>query len=302
MSLVLVIGAACKSSARRAHHLNTTHELQCIARESRANEDIVLLPLLLAATSNQPGSFVEIGANDGDEGSQTWLLEKCFGWRGVLIEGNPDTFAKLNRTQRSRGTRKVHSAVCDAGIGSIKMLSGLRCRQTAGTQCRPVVPCQPLTSIMSDVGFPRATFLSLDVEGAEELVLKTVVAGAAAPADFPFDIVLVEAERTSPDKNERVRGMLRKAGLVRLPIEYSPGSFNDLYARPALGDPRQPSSAMVAKASLPWLTPLLRSWPRSSWIDSQLNRSNSAFKLATRLTVGVPAALQAARIKMVGDR
>ena len=35
------------------------------------------------------GVFVELGAYDGITSSNTLVLEKCHGWRGVLIEGKP---------------------------------------------------------------------------------------------------------------------------------------------------------------------------------------------------------------------
>ena len=201
----------------RPHHfLNTTRELQCVLRESRSREDIGLLPLQLAASAHAPGSFVEVG----DVGSQTWLLEKCFGWRGVLIEGDPAAFAQLERTPRR--SRKVHSAMCNHGSGHIKMHSGLRCEEAEerGSKgaCRTTVPCKPLTSIMRTAGFGRAHFLSLDIEVAEDVL---EVIEKASP--FPFDVVLVEAERGSA-KNERVRALLRGAGLAQLPIELSPGT------------------------------------------------------------------------------
>jgi len=34
---------------------------------------------------NPNGFFVEVGANDPHNGSQTWLLEQR-GWRGILVE------------------------------------------------------------------------------------------------------------------------------------------------------------------------------------------------------------------------
>ena len=47
-------------------------------------EDMNLLPLVrwAAGEGSRPGTFVELGANDGFTGSITWLLEKCFGWNG----------------------------------------------------------------------------------------------------------------------------------------------------------------------------------------------------------------------------
>eukprot|EP00966_Prymnesium_polylepis_P261218 6033600-Prymnesium_polylepis.1 len=53
-----------------------------------------------------------------------------------------------------------------------------------------------------------ADFLSLDVEGAEELVIKTV-----DPAKFR--IILVELDQHDPAKNERVSEFLISAGLRR---------------------------------------------------------------------------------------
>jgi len=48
------------------------------------------------------------------------------------------------------------------------------------------VPCQPLSSILSSLEMPQATFLSLDVEGAEATVLATVRPSA-------FKVIMVEA-------------------------------------------------------------------------------------------------------------
>lgn len=42
-----------------------------------------------------PGFFVEIGANDGYLQSNTWFLEKEFGWHGILIEPSSGEFVRL---------------------------------------------------------------------------------------------------------------------------------------------------------------------------------------------------------------
>ena len=40
------------------------------------------------------GFFVEIGAYDGETGSNTLFLEKHKSWDGLLIEANPLTFVR----------------------------------------------------------------------------------------------------------------------------------------------------------------------------------------------------------------
>lgn len=69
------------------------------AAKKGGREDLHLLPLLLAAavkrSEAETGFFMEIGANDGITGSQTLLIEHCYGWRGLLAEGQPANFRKL---------------------------------------------------------------------------------------------------------------------------------------------------------------------------------------------------------------
>ena len=82
---------------------------------SQFGEDRLLLPTLLQAARGggdgpRAGTFVELGALDGTTWSNTLVLERCFGWRGLLIEANPMNFYKLN--QSTRTSHKVHSAVC----------------------------------------------------------------------------------------------------------------------------------------------------------------------------------------------
>ena len=71
------------------------------------------------------------------------------------------------------------------------------------------VPCRSLTSLMQDNGLPSgAEFLSLDVQGAEELVLSAV-----DPA--VFKVVMVEMDGFDKAKDSRVHSLLHKAGLVQ---------------------------------------------------------------------------------------
>jgi hypothetical protein len=191
------IGAMSVSSARKSV-ATALATINCVLRESRSEqeEDRMLLPTLLRASGGRAGSFVEIGGFDGVTFSTTIMLERCFGWRGVLIEASSANFAKLRLSPRL--ATKIHSAVCagnESSRGTVElttggtfgfvngeretMSDGFRARWLNG---RPSsverVPCQSLTSLLAHV--PQAThpapgghftFLSLDVEGAEEKVL-----------------------------------------------------------------------------------------------------------------------------------
>ena len=120
----------------------------------------MLLPLLRNASQLATPSFLEIGAFNGEDGSQTWLVEKCLGWNGLLIEANPLTFGKLQNASRSRYTVRKHAAVCGGnrttvqmreGGGTTSALLGINkgyVRRSVHNSPIREVPCAPLPSLM----------------------------------------------------------------------------------------------------------------------------------------------------------
>ena len=135
------------------------------APHSQYGEEFLLLPTLLRAAalgnSRSPGLFVELGALDGETLSNTLLLERCFGFRGVLIEANPTNFAKLIAARRN--ATRLHSAVC-AGGGTVTMSASGGATSTIlettsehhlstwkiNRQYNVTVPCRPLSAIMAE--------------------------------------------------------------------------------------------------------------------------------------------------------
>jgi len=163
------------------------------------------------------GVFVELGAYDGITSSNTLVLEKCHGWRGVLIEGNPTNYRFLASSGRN-ASRFVHSAVssrCHGGVSNFTTLKGevsgiaevLAARLQEIFLYKPKwwpnphdfvkVPCKRLSTILdeslahlSKIAAPLRSFdfFSLDTEGTEDVVLESLLGcGTAAFGDANRD-------------------------------------------------------------------------------------------------------------------
>lgn len=140
------------------------------------------------------GFFVELGANDGYTQSNTFYLEYCRNWRGVLIEGIPELYQRCAFTRMNSCV--VHGACVDkdfdashvnmryANLMSIvegamgdsakddeHVRIGVAHQELAGSYCVNV-PARTLTSILEEQGVTHIDFLSLDVEGCEASVLR----------------------------------------------------------------------------------------------------------------------------------
>jgi FkbM family methyltransferase len=149
--------------------------VQTLARFSSDQET----RLVAAFFGGTKGYFVEVGANDPQERSQTWHLERL-GWTGVLIEPQPDLAAELRAKRRA----KVFAAACSSPGNAGRQLplhvagplSSLdRGSMAPGSTPEKViaVPARTLDSILDEAGTPQAfDFLSIDVEGHEIEVLR----------------------------------------------------------------------------------------------------------------------------------
>jgi FkbM family methyltransferase len=128
-------------------------------------------------SGSESGYFVEVGANQPRELSQTFDLEQR-GWNGLLVEPQPRLAEELTR-QRSA---KVFAVAC-----SSRRNSGTRMRlHLAGphssfderlnlADVRPhgvvEVPVRTLDALLIEAGATQIDFLSIDVEGHELDVL-----------------------------------------------------------------------------------------------------------------------------------
>ncbi len=184
------------------------------------------------------GFFVEIGAGNGFTGSDSFVLEQEYGWRGICIEPNPFLYRQLTQEVRRRC---VCLQLCiDRNAGTVPfVLSG----DTSGivaedTDNSPSVRFDQLTKLgrdgmirkveaetigkmLSDCDAPSIIhYLSLDVEGAEERVLES----------FPFDryhVLAMTVERPT----ERIHDLLSSVGFVLTRHRWHDGFYvtNDVW-------------------------------------------------------------------------
>lgn len=158
------------------------------------------------------GTFLEIGAYDGITESNTWLFEGCLGWRGVLVEAQPHRFKELR--QRRPSSLNLQMAACEAaatvnfsayawaGASIVRPTGGAGAGTSGGnaTVARDptqrsagtvAVPCAPLGASLTALGVRSLDFLSVDTEGAELLVIDSLVASVRAGA-LSMGVLLVE--------------------------------------------------------------------------------------------------------------
>ena len=128
------------------------------------------------------GFYVELGAFDGHEESNTRLFDECLHWDGLLIEGNPGIYRKLkhNRPHAHRffGAPSCPNVGSSVSFWNVPYTSGgllALARTGNGTSKHLVtVPCFPIQHALDTMGVARVDFFSLDVEGAEMDVLRTL--------------------------------------------------------------------------------------------------------------------------------
>lgn len=172
------------------------------------------------------GYFLDSGASNGIDASNTYLLEQRFGWRGICVEPNPAFFSTL--VQR----RKAHCVNCclydrddvvafvEAGtLGGVLADYHPRLLAHASRACAlpigpdglpPTVgrPARTIESLLDAFGAPRVIdYWSLDTEGSELRLLRS----------FPFDtrrVRVITVEHNRYPVRAEIRRFLTAHGFV----------------------------------------------------------------------------------------
>jgi FkbM family methyltransferase len=164
---------------------------------------------LVELMSYENGVFIEVGANDGIQQSNTRRFEEFHGWTGILVEPSEILFSKLRNNrpnskcfQCALGSFEENNTFADGDFDGSLMSSidGERLQRSALNQ----VLIRSLQSILDETDVQHVNFFSLDTEGYELNILKGI--------DFSritFDYMLIEIYQ---HQYESIVSFLQKRG------------------------------------------------------------------------------------------
>jgi len=156
---------------------------------------------------NRRGFFIEFGARNGIEHANTYFFETFLGWCGMLIEANPKEQGNIAKDRPNSAV--VNGAVCEKDGGTITFydanLGGwggakssydkerLTDTESAGKEFE--VPCHRLDSLVTDLRITQVDVMTVDIEGAELIALRTFPFNRIQPKLIAIEILTNTEER-----------------------------------------------------------------------------------------------------------
>jgi len=153
--------------------------------------------------NHENGVYVEFGARDGVEHSNTYYFEKTYNWTGILVE--PDD-RELKKITINRPNAHIYTgvAVCPVGtkevtfaISSNRGWSGIQNSYDDNRWYNTVIsqktlPCVDLNEICPE----HVDYMTVDTEGSEVEILRTF--------DFTsHDVTIIQVERNMKTQVQR---------------------------------------------------------------------------------------------------
>ncbi|XP_068218535.1 protein Star-like, partial [Palaemon carinicauda] len=182
-----------------------------------------------------PGFFVEAGALDGEYLSNTLWLEQSHGWTGLLVEPDGSNFQHLQNKHRKSWlsntclskdifpkevvhvSRTLRNGDTSVGIfwnnrGSaheldVEVLPKTSMLSLVANEAYSVTQCFPLDTLLLALNISTVDFLSLDIQGREKDVLRTVLL-----SNIKIRVIVVEIVEENIDHN--FVDLMSRAGYV----------------------------------------------------------------------------------------
>jgi len=192
---------------------------------SQLRQDLLVLWLL---DFQKHGIFVEFGATDGIDLSNTYLLESKYGWNGLLVEPakiwhydlkqNRNSIIDFRAVTAISGETEVFFQSEDPRFSSI--LNNLDLSYPSNYQVKTVT----LKDLLIEYAFPvLIDYISIDTEGSEFEILKNF--------DFNlFKFKVASIEYSSQGSREQVCELMNRNGYER--VFGSISKFEDWFINP----------------------------------------------------------------------
>ena len=176
---------------------------------------------LFCSNFKKRGFFLEIGATDGQSLSNTWILEKRFGWSGLLVEPARRWHGDLFRNRScSIDTRAVWPS-SDGSVGFYELAMSSAVAPVAKSEDKlaarreyEVATVHPVDLLKAHQVPKRIDFLSLDTEGSELQILES----------FPFNnyevLVACIEHNFRPDRGD-IEALMESQGFTAVLGEVS---------------------------------------------------------------------------------
>tara|TARA_B100000963_G_scaffold322466_1_gene306543 strand:+ start:413 stop:1165 length:753 start_codon:yes stop_codon:yes gene_type:complete len=192
---------------------NRFNEIINIAEQSKSenSQDIMVLDQL---NFKRNGFFVEFGAGNGKEFSNTFLLEKKFNWQGILAEPcksfHKEIFSNRNCAIDHRAVSNKSNVEVNFTEFENKHFSRINNKSLNGKINYSVLTVS-LMDLLSEYNCPKEfDYLSIDTEGDELKILQNL--------DFAiYKPLIISIEHNYNIKNkESIFDLLSKRGYIRI--------------------------------------------------------------------------------------
>jgi FkbM family methyltransferase len=175
--------------------------------KSQNLQDLKILQLL---SNKKNGYYVEFGADDGVQNSNSYFLNKIFGWSGLLAEPNPERFKELKRNRQNDYVSNALiwrekdvelqftiagqlSTISDFGESDFMKDE----RKSVSTKKMKFLTTD-LESVLNNANAPKhIDFLSIDTEGSEFDILEKFNFDK-----YIFKVICVEHNNNEENKNK----------------------------------------------------------------------------------------------------
>lgn len=199
--------------------------------KSQLLQDIFVLTVL---REKRNGFFVEFGAGDGITNSNTYMLEKEFGWTGILAEPNRTFFQKLAGDRSCRvDSRCVWSASGETlsftettEFGELSTITSFLACDCHDRSEKGPIEYQVETVSLNDILIehrapPKIDYLSIDTEGSELEIIR-----ALDFSQWHFNVITAEHNWVEATRAE-IHGLLSSHGYCRVMTMH----FDDWYIK-----------------------------------------------------------------------